>query len=271
MPGSDLNGAAPDPGLPSDLQSPVLARAGFRHAFFTRRGGASEGPFESLSFSTAVGDRDDHVEENLRRAGARLGVSPEHVVYLSQVHGDRAYFFDDVRTRSELITLEGDAVGGRQPATAYGVRSADCVPILIADEASGSVMAVHAGWRGVVGGVVEAGVARLRQSIGGAGRLVAAIGPHLSQSAFEVSVEVADQLVAACPGGAASAVAQKSGQKPHVDLRFIVTQKLLALGLGGPAIDQVHGCTLQDSELFFSFRRDGKRSGRHLSAIVPRS
>jgi polyphenol oxidase len=272
MPGSDLNGAARNPGAASHHQSPVLARAGFRHAFFTRLGGASEGPFESLSFSTAVGDREDHVAENLRRAGRLLGVVPEQVVYLSQVHGATAHFFDEVRVRSELITLEGDAIGGSEPGSAYGVRSADCVPILIADDASGSVMAVHAGWRGVVAGVVEAGVARLRQSIGGPGRLLAAVGPHISKRAFEVSEEVAAELVAACPpAAAASAVARNPGEKPYVDLRFIVTEKLRALGLAGEAIDQVGGCTLLDAEQYFSFRRDGKRSGRHLSAIVPRA
>jgi polyphenol oxidase len=270
MPGSDLNPKAETPALPGHEQSPILARAGFRHAFFTRQGGASQGPFESLSFSTAVGDDPQHVDENLRRAGTLLGVDPARVLYLSQVHGRETRFFSTLELRSAIITLEGDAIGGSEPASAYGVRSADCVPVLVADDISGAVMAIHAGWRGVAGGAVEAGVGRLRQEVGENARLLAAIGPHISKAAFEVSEDVAAELAAACP--VAGAVSRPAGrEKPYVDLRFIVTRKLLALGLDPGAIDQVGGCTVLEPERYFSFRRDGKRSGRHLSAIVPRS
>ncbi|HYQ14395.1 MAG TPA: polyphenol oxidase family protein [Polyangiaceae bacterium] len=275
MPGSDLNERAHVPASPGHEQSPILARAGFRHAFFTRLGGASEGPFASLSFSTAVGDDAAHVTENLRRAAALLEVEPDQVLYLSQVHGREARFYhpSDRAERAELLTLEGDALGGSQPHRAYGVRSADCVPILLADEASGAVMAIHAGWRGVVAGVVEAGVTCLRRNVGGDGELLAAIGPHISAAAFEVSGEVAAELDAVSP--ARGCILHPQGTippaKPHVDLRFIVTEQLLALGLTEARIDQVGGCTLLEPQRYFSFRRDGKRSGRHLSAIVPRS
>jgi polyphenol oxidase len=248
-----------------------LAGAGFRHAFFTRQGGVSQGPFESLSFSTAVGDDPGHVDENLRRAGVVLGVDPDHILYLSQVHGRVARFYATPQRRSATITLEGDAIGGSEPHSAYGVRSADCVPVLLADELSGAVMAVHAGWRGVASGAVPAGVESLRQNVPRTGRLLAAIGPHISSAAFEVSDEVGAELLAACPGNSAGALVRPPGrQRPLVDLRFIVTQQLLALGLEASAIDHVGGCTLLEPELYFSFRRDGKRSGRHLSAIVPR-
>jgi polyphenol oxidase len=295
MPGSDLNDTAPSHGgllglegetrgascadrpsaQPGHHQSPILARAGFRHAFFTRLGGASQGPFESLSFSTAVGDDPNHVDENLRRAGTLLGVAAARVLYLSQVHGREARFYASAELRSDLITLEGDAIGGSRSDQAYGVRSADCVPILLADVASGAVMAIHAGWRGVVQGVVEAGVACLRQNLGSAGQLVAAVGPHISKRAFEVSEDVAAELAAACPSAEAGARAVERAvdrrAKPHVNLRFIVTQKLLALGLTEASIDHVGGCTVLEPDYYFSFRRDGKRSGRHLSAIVPRT
>jgi YfiH family protein len=210
------------------------------------------------------------VDENLRRAGAALGVPAEHVLYLSQVHGRESQFYRSPRSRAETITLEGDCIGGNERTNAYGVRSADCVPILLADEVSGAVMAIHAGWRGVAYGAVEAGVQRLRSEVGDAGALLAAIGPHISKAAFEVSEEVAGELARACP--VPGAIARPPGrERPFVDLRFIVTQKLLALGLDAAAIDQVGGCTVLQPGQYFSFRRDGKRSGRHLSAIVPRS
>jgi YfiH family protein len=270
MAGSDLNSRAEPSALPGHERSPILVQAGFRHAFFTRLGGASEGPFSSLSFSTAVGDDPRHVDENLRRAGVLLGVEAERVLYLSQVHGREAHFYRSARERTETITLEGDCIGGSDGHHAYGVRSADCVPILLADDESGAVMAIHAGWRGVAGGAVEAGVQRLRAELGGDGKLLAAIGPHISKDAFEVSEEVASELAASCP--VPGALLRPAGrERPFVDLRFIVTQKLLALGLAGTAIDQVGGCTVLQPDRYFSFRRDGKRSGRHLSAIVPRA
>jgi polyphenol oxidase len=269
-----LNDSTPNtrPASSSHHQSRLLLQAGFRHAFFTRQGGASQGPFESLSFSTAVGDDPSHVEENLRRAGALLGVEAARVLYLSQVHGHVARFYRTPEERADLITLEGDSIGGAEPSCAYAVRSADCVPILVADTESGAVMAIHAGWRGVVVGVVEAGVACLRENVGGQGRLLAAIGPHISHAAFEVSDDVAEQLRAVCPGSPLDVVTRAgSAAKPHVNLRRIVTQKLVALGLNEASIDQVGSCTVLTPELYFSFRRDGKRSGRHLSAIAPRS
>ena len=149
MPGSDLNDMASDassfgPATSKDLalagyeQSPLLGRAGFRHAFFTRLGGVSTGPFTSLSFSTAVGDSPRNVDENLRRAAAVLGVEAERILYLSQVHGSVTHYFTHAETRERAITLEGDAVGGTHAGTAYCVRSADCVPILLGDQRSGS-------------------------------------------------------------------------------------------------------------------------------------
>jgi polyphenol oxidase len=269
MPGSDLNEIARAFGASPHHQSPILLRAGFRHAFFTRLGGASEGPFRSLSFSTAVGDDPQHVEENLRRAGALLGVEAPRVLYLSQVHGREARFYREPRVRADTITLEGDAIGGTEPGSAYGVRSADCVPILVADAQSGAVMAIHAGWRGVACGAVEAGVTCLLRHAASTEGLLAAIGPHISRAAFEVSEDVAAELAASCP--VPGAVTQEAGAKPHVDLRFIVTQKLLALGLNEANVDQVGGCTFSNPERYFSFRRDGKVSGRHLSAIAPRA
>lgn len=259
------------PGSPGHQQSSLLLRAGFRHAFFTRRGGASAGPYRSLSFSTAVGDEPASVDENLRRAGVLLGVDPSRILYLSQVHGTVARFYREPVLREQTITLEGDAIGGSEPESGYGVRSADCVPVLLAAPRSGAVMAVHAGWRGVASGAVAAAVRCLREQTGDSGPLLAAIGPHISARAFEVSEEVAALLVAACPEREGDVVSWPTGGKPHVDLRLIVSRQLLSLGLKEDSIDQVLGCTYSEPELYFSFRRDGKQSGRHLSVIVPRA
>jgi hypothetical protein len=145
------------------------------------------------------------------------------------------------------------------------VRSADCVPVLIADRRSGAVAAVHAGWRGVEQNVVGATLERLRALLGRPGELVAAVGPHIELEAFEVSAEIAERLRHA---SSVRDVVDASRAKPHVDLRRIVRAQLTDAGLPDAAVDDVPGCTFADAARFFSFRRDGQRSGRHLSAIV---
>lgn len=248
--------------------SKVLEREGFRHAFFTRRGGVSAGPYASLSFSLAVGDTPSAVAENLERAASALGVAPSHVHFLSQVHGADVIVTSGRVDRTLLVHREGDAVVSTDPTCAVSVRIADCVPILVGDRASGAACAIHAGWRGLALGVIEAGVTKLRDVVGSTGDLVAAIGPHIRLAAFEVSDDVAEALAACAPG--TDAVDRTLGPKPHVSLARIARRKLRDLGLRDPDVDEVPGCTFSDREDFFSFRRDGKASGRHLAAIVPR-
>jgi YfiH family protein len=251
------------------LTSPVLGRAGFRHAFFTRSGGVSSGPFASLNFSVAVGDDPENVSENLRRACLALGVAPGQIYFASQVHGVAVELAEPHVRFEDFVCREADIVVGRSPELACGVRSADCVPILLADPRTGAVAAVHAGWRGVAHGAVAAAVsALLGPSAADASGLLAAIGPHISLAAFEVSEEVAAVLERASPN---PDVVERSRLRPHVDLRSIVRSQLETLGVSSGAIDDVPGCTLSDEARFFSFRRDGKRSGRHLSAIAPRT
>jgi polyphenol oxidase len=253
---------------PAFLTSRLLSEAGFSHAFFLRAGGVSEGPYSSLNFSTSVGDTAQNVAENVRRSAAVLGVERERVFYLSQVHGRRVVRLSGGEDRGATTLEEADALVSHAAGHACGVRSADCVPILMADRKSGAVAAAHAGWRGVVAGVVCESLEALRELAGPDANIIAAIGPHISVDAFEVSEEVALELAAA--SHSAHAVRRDFGPKPHVDLRSIVRAQLEERGVRAGSIDDVIGCTVREPERFFSFRRDGKVGGRHLSAIVAR-
>ena len=249
------------------LESALLQNAGFRHAFFTRNGGVSTGAYASLSFSVAAGDSASNVAQNLERAGEALGVAGARIYFLSQVHGAVTHLLGDGEElrQSDIIQLEGDALVSKAAQLACGVRSADCVPVLLADRRSGAVGAVHAGWRGAVRGVVSSAVRALR-NLSPDAELIAAIGPHISQAAFEVSDDVAEAILAASRD---RQIVDRSGAKPHVDLRRMLRAELREQGLADAAIDDVWGCTVSEPARFFSFRRDGKASGRHLSAIVP--
>jgi hypothetical protein len=248
------------------LTSSLLDQGGFRHGFFTREGGVSEGPFASLNFSALTGDDPALVQENLARAAARLGVAPARLFVLSQVHGVGCRQVTEGDEREIVAREEGDAVLAARGALACAVRVADCTPILVGDHESGAVAAIHAGWRGVELGIVGAAIQQLRVVAGPRARLAAAIGPHISFAAFEVGDDVADRLVAISP---VEGVARRlQDGRMHVDLRRIVEAQLRQAGVG--EIDHVEGCTVREPARFFSFRRDGQRSGRHLAAIVPR-
>jgi YfiH family protein len=203
------------------LRSTLLTNAGFVHA---------------------LPERDVTDSELL----AALGVS--HVAQAKQVHG--ASVVDALETQDrEADAIVARASGGR---LAVGVRVADCVPVLVADEATGDVAAIHAGWRGVVAGVVRAGVEGLN------GRsIVAAIGPCIGACCFEVGRDVADAIAREAQG--ARVIVHGRADKAYVDLRAVRDSR----------IDDVAGCTKHD-ERFHSFRRDGADSGRMLAAVVTR-
>jgi polyphenol oxidase len=247
--------------------SSLLQKAGFRHAFFGRGGGVSSGPYESLNFSISVGDDPENVQKNLFLAADALSVEMLRIFFLSQVHGATASVLEGTETADIVRTREGDALSSKSLDLACSVRTADCVPILAGDRRSGAVVAIHAGWRGIVRGVVEAGILSLRELASHRAEIVAAIGPHIRERAFEVSDDVARELEAASPVGG---IVDRGHAKPHVSLARIVHGKLRTLGVPDDAIDDVGGCTHTEAKRFFSFRRDGKISGRLLSAIVPR-
>ncbi len=264
------------------LRSPLLIEEGFEHAFFTRRGGVSQPPWDSLSFSMAQGDDPAAVRENRRRAARVLGVDERALYYLSQVHGTEAAVLRGDEDPDAVVLRIGDITLSASPRVACGVRSADCVPVLLADRHTGSACAVHSGWKGTLARVVVSGVQRLREIIGGPGDIVAAIGPCISVCCFEVEGDVASLLSqassageAALSHGPATANARRrsgsSAPTPRVDLRRIVRAQLVETGVADGSIEDVSGCTVCSPELFHSYRRDGDRSGRLLSAIVPRA
>jgi YfiH family protein len=254
------------------LESALLARAGFSHAFFTRRGGVSEGPFATLNLSSEVGDRSEHVRENLGRAARALGLDSDRVYVPAQVHGREVLVVTGTELSSALARTPADALVsnplGRRAPFGVAVRTADCVPILLADRESGRVAAVHAGWRGVVAEIVPHTIEQMAALGSRPASLLAVLGPHIGPAAFEVGEEVAAEFGRA---GVEGSVLRRHAQKPNVDLGRILRAQLARAGLPESQVEQLPGCTYRDSAEFFSYRRDGKHSGRMLSVILPRS
>lgn len=223
------------------LSAPGLLAAGFAHGFSLPPGDfgvTPEGPAHARM---------------ARAVGYDLGA----LRTCRQVHG-AAVVVDP--TPREGIAAEADALLLRAGG-AVGVRTADCASILLGDRDSGAVAAVHAGWRGVVAGVLPAAVRALVGARTGA--LRAALGPCIGPCCFEVGAEVADALSAAC---GANVARPGRGDRPHADLGAAVTAQLAALGV--QEVERVGGCTVCAPTRWHSFRRDGARSGRMLAVIA---
>jgi YfiH family protein len=246
----------------------LLAREGFHHAFFTRQGGHSPPPFDSLHFG-AAGQKADALAANLRCAAEVLRVAPAHLYTTTQVHGRDAVIVQGTEDHDDVRARRADALASRAATVACGVKTADCVPLLVADRASGAVAAIHSGWQGTELNVVAAGVAALRGLIGAPGDLLAAIGPHIEVCCFEVGDDVAERLRRCTPD--ADAIERRPGARPHVNLRKIVRAQLADLGFAPHLIGDVDGCTKCDGARFFSYRRDREQSGRLLAAIAVRA
>jgi polyphenol oxidase len=261
IPGA-AGGGEPETMRAEALTSSLLSSAGFAHGFATRRGGVSRAPFDTLNFRIAEGERTENVAENVRRFAAEVGFTPSELYLVNQVHGSRVLVAGERGATLGHEDADAVVVGG---GNAGGVRVADCVPILVGDLVTGRAAAIHAGWRGIEAGGIGAALATLGDS---RSTRVAAIGPCIGACCFEVGTDVAERIVRAA--SEPDACVGASGGKAHVDLRLAARAQLRAHGLSNGDIDDVVGCTRCDKERFFSFRRDGAASGRHLAAIRAR-
>jgi YfiH family protein len=192
------------------------------------------------------------VTGKLATALARVEGPPVAAAWLRQVHGAAV-----VEARAGACG-EGDALVGDRPFLALAVVTADCVPVLLA--ARGRIAAVHAGWRGIVAGVVPAALARLP---GPPADRVAWLGPAIGPCCFEVEERVAGEIAAATAADAV--VPQPGGRRPHVDLWRAISGQLAG---GVREIRRLGLCTRCETERLHSYRRDGARAGRNLSWIV---
>lgn len=228
---------------------------GVRCLISTRRGGVSTGDYSSLNFGDHVGDDPYCVAANRALLEARIGARP---VWLGQVHGVRVVDAADFPPGSPVP--EADAAFTRKSGVACAVMTADCLPVLMCDEAGSVVAAAHAGWRGLLAGVLENTV--LAMGVPGV-RLMACLGPAIGPQAFTVGDEVRAAFVAADAAAAAAFVPCADGFW-LADLYALARQRLARAGVQRVAGGRL--CTYSDPENFFSYRRDG-RTGRMVSVI----
>ena len=219
-----------------------------RHGFFTRKGGASSGIFAGLNCGTGSSDQTDIVAINRARVAEAMGVGPELLVTVHQVHSAKA-----IPVAGPLsIRPEADALVSATPGVLLAVLTADCQPVLFADPEARVVGAAHAGWRGTRDGVLEATVAAMTALGATPAGITAIIGPCISQSAYEVGPEF---FYAFTDDDADSAryFANGPGDRMLFDLPAYGLARLRAAGVGHA--EWTRHCTYRDPARFYSYRR----------------
>jgi YfiH family protein len=260
-------------GDPVRIDAPQFSdRNGIRAGFFTRDGGVSKGLYASLNCGMGSGDDRDAVIENRRRATENLGISADRMLTLYQVHSAEIVVVDAYASANQPIQ-KADAMVTRLTDLALGILTADCTPVLFADDAAGVIGAAHAGWRGaysgIIGNTVRAMV-KLGASVEG---IRAAVGPCIGKDSYEVGPEFHDRFLEA--NHANSAHFAVAPRKNHYlfDLSSFVVESCRNTGILSVSSLECDSCA--DEDTFFSYRRATLRGeadyGRNLSAILLRS
>ena len=230
----------------------------------TRHGGCGEGAYATFNCTHYCGDSPEHVKTNLESLAALLPERPRVIVVPRQTHTTNVRVITDVPTLEELQDV--DAVVTHLKDFCLCVSTADCVPVLLYDKEKQVIAAIHAGWRGTVGRIVEKTIEVMRIQYGTEGKdLVACIGPSISLESFEVGDEV---YAAFEEAGFDMARIARRYEKWHLDLWEANRVQLLANGVLPEHIEVAGICTFQCYEDFFSARRLGIKSGRILSGIM---
>ncbi|MEO7654790.1 MAG: peptidoglycan editing factor PgeF [Sphingomicrobium sp.] len=244
----------------------AVSLGGLPHGFLGRRGGVSEGVVSGLNVGS--GSKDDPASIASNKALAIAAIRPgAELATVHQVHSAEAVAVDRAWPMDERP--HADALVTDRPGILLGVVTADCAPVLLADVEGGVIGAVHAGWRGALGGVTDSAIAAMERLGARRARIHAAVGPCIAQAAYEVDEGFRDRFLGHDPANARFFAPGASG-RPHFDLEAYVVHRLVAAGI--EEVEALNLDTYADPDRFFSFRRAthiGEADyGRQLSAIA---
>lgn len=250
------------------LGSPLLsAIPALRHAFFSREGGVSEGIYAGLNGGIGSNDDAGNVAENRRRMAEQMGVAPERLLTVFQIHSPDVV----VATTpwDNAVRPKADAIVTRTAGIAVGVTAADCGPVLLVDPNARVIGAAHAGWKGALTGVLESTVDAMEKLGADRSGIIAAIGPMIRQPSYEVGAEFVERFLAADADNALFFLPGERDGHAMFDLAGFIRTRLENAGV--LMIDDTGVDTYSD-ERFFSYRRSVHRKeadyGRHVHAIA---
>jgi len=241
------------------------------HAFCTRQGGVSGGSFASLNVSAREGDGNDQVRQNIERIAAAFGMSVSQFLLVCQVHRDGVWVVDGETPLSAHEPLpELDAIVTDRPGLALCIKTADCVPVFLADPLRRVIGAVHAGWKGTALQIVEKAVKEMvRRFSVRTSELIALVGPSIGPCCYEVDTGVY-QAMHRHPSRDACFSAGRQDGRWMLNLSLANRHQLLHSGLLPERIRTADHCTACHPDLFFSHRAQGGNTGRQLNFIMIR-
>lgn len=236
---------------------PAIFR-GEANAFFTlknRNYTAEESEIDGLNLGFNTGEKRKIIEENRRKLFQQLDIDSNQIAFANQIHSNK------VRAVSRGGTFKNtDALITQTVGLALAIQVADCAAILISEPESRTIAAVHSGWRGASLGIISKTLEKMKNLGAKLASAKAYISPCICLKHFEVGEEVAEQFPAAF-------VDYKNYTKPHVNLKAFLKNQLIESGLKNDNIDVDNGCTVEDEEQFYSYRREKEKSGRMLGVI----
>ena len=261
--------AQTSPAGPVFFSHAKLACPGIRHGFFTRQGGVSTGLYDSLNCGLGSDDTKADVSENRARVAAAMGLAPEKMAGLYQVHSARCVTLTDPHDCSHRP--EADAYVTALSGVGLAILTADCLPVLFCCPQAGVIGAAHAGWRGAVAGVIEATVAAMQGLGARTDQIIGVIGPGIQQASYQVSSEMREEIISRYETAAACfAPDPQMTEKYLFDLPGFAVSRARAAGLS-----QIYDCgqdTYSNDTHFFSHRRATHKgepdSGRLISVIA---
>jgi YfiH family protein len=246
------------------LEAENLKAPGIAHGFFSRTGGVSSGIYDSLNCGPGSSDKPESVAENRRRAAAVLAPNAR-LISLSQIHSATVQVLS-----GDEMRLEGDAMVTATPGLALGILTADCAPVLLADPVAGVIGAAHAGWKGALGGVLEATLEAMEKLGAQRGHIQAAVGPCIAQNNYEVGWDFRDRFLEQGLKHRRFFVPSDKEGHYRFDLPGYAAHRLTAAGVG--SVQSLGICTYPPENGYFSFRRTTHAGepdyGRQISAIV---
>jgi purine-nucleoside/S-methyl-5'-thioadenosine phosphorylase / adenosine deaminase len=241
------------------------------HAFSTRLGGLSEPPYASLNLGLGSGDDRARVQENRARFGQSIGINPRDLVTLRQVHGNRVVVLTETTDPQLIQGTPGDGLITNRPFLPLAVITADCFPVVLAAPSVPAVGIIHSGRKGTAARVVPTAIELMSQAFDTPPEAqFVAIGPGIGRCCYEVDGASAEPFQTQFTLNDA---VYRPGRPGHMylDLQQAIVQQLREAGIPSTHVWHADLCTACHSHWFYSYRREGPRSGRMLNVVMIRS
>ncbi|MSP06894.1 MAG: peptidoglycan editing factor PgeF [Candidatus Fonsibacter sp.] len=223
---------------------------GLKSFFFSRKNGLSKGIYKSLNCGLGSNDKKIFVKNNIKIIAKKTGCKLNNLILLKQYHSNKIINFDNFLEKKRY---KADGIITSYPKFSFGILTADCIPILVADKKNKTIAAIHSGWKGANSGIIENLIRKFKQKKSKISNLIVAIGPCISQKSYEVKEDFVKKIKTKNSDYESYFI--NNNKKIYFNLRLFVNNKFLKLKIPKKNIDHINKDTFSDHKNFFSYRR----------------